>query len=92
MEQPAIRVDLRRTDGKGSIKAYADVTILTALGEITIKGFRVVEQAGKDRFVGLPEITYPKNGKTERRPLLEARRAVLEQIKETVLAEYAARP
>ena len=48
-----------------------------------------MQQAGKEPFVGLPEITYPKNGKTERRPLLEARRAALEQIKEAVLTEYA---
>ena len=52
---------------------------------------RVVEKEGQKRFVGLPEITYPKNGKTERRPLLEARRAALEQIKDAILEEFGRR-
>lgn len=88
MEQPAIQVDLRHTDGKNAIKAYADVTIATALGEVTVKGFRVVEKEGKKRFVGLPEITYQKNGKPERRPLLQMRDGIQQRLGEAILAEY----
>jgi DNA-binding cell septation regulator SpoVG len=89
MQQPTIRVDLRLTDGKESIKAYADVTLPTPLGDITHKGFRVVQKNGEAPWVGFPNSTYIKNGKKVTRPFLEAREALLRQIADAVLAEYA---
>ena len=90
MEQPTIRVDLRRTDGKRSTKAWADVTFVTAIGEITVKDFRVMErESDKQLWVGEPRVSYQKNGKTEWKPVFEARQAILRQIGEAVLAEYA---
>ena len=88
MQQPLIQVDLRRT-GIGNIKAYADVTLATALGEITLKGFRVVQKDGKAPWVGFPNSTYTKNGKIVTRPFLETREALQRQIADAVLTEYA---
>ncbi len=74
-----------------SLVHYTDVTFLTAIGEITVKDFRVMErESDKQLWVAVPSIHYQnqKNGKTERRPLLEARQAIVRQIKEAVLAEF----
>ena len=83
-----LHVDVRHTR-TGNIKAYADVTVPTALGEITLKGFRVVQKDGQAPWVGFPNSTYTKNGKAVTRPFLEAREALLRQIAEAILAQYA---
>jgi len=92
MEQPTIRVDLRRTDGKSPLKAYADITLITALGEITIRGSRVVQKDGQGPWVALPSASFQKDGILKRMDILEARRAILNQIKEVVLTEYNKTP
>jgi DNA-binding cell septation regulator SpoVG len=88
MEQPQIRVDLRRANGKSAVKAYADVTILTALGEITFRGSRVLQKDGQDPWVALPSSTYQKGGKLQRVHLLEARQAVLCLVKDAILIDF----
>ena len=89
MNQPTILVELRRMN-TGNIKAYADVTVPTSIGEITLKGFRVVQrEEDDDPWVGFPNSTYPKNGKTHTRNLLEVRQGVKRQITAAILEDFA---
>lgn len=88
MEQREILVDLRRTDGKTAVKAHAEVTLTMSLGQITVKQIRVMQNDGQEPWVALPSTTYQKNGKLQRMPLLEARQAILRQIKEAILIEF----
>jgi DNA-binding cell septation regulator SpoVG len=71
---------------KGSLKAFADVTI----GEITIKGFRVVHKdlVNSGPWVGFPQIRFEKDGKPTFRDVIEASRQVRREISEKILEEY----
>ncbi|HEV8337618.1 MAG TPA: hypothetical protein VGR67_14490 [Candidatus Polarisedimenticolia bacterium] len=89
MDYKVIQVDMRRFE-QGTIKAYADVTISTAIGEVTIKGFRVVSKNGEAPWVGFPNITYSKNGQTVKKAVLDLRSGVKRRIEEAVLLEFKA--
>ena len=87
MDAENIIVDLRLFD-RGSLKAFADITIPSTLGEITVHGFRVIQQDGKAPWVGFPAISYLKNGKTVNNPVLELPKKLQRQITDHVLAEF----
>ena len=46
-------IGINRVSDQGDIKAFADIKIETELGDVVIKGFRVVESRGRT-FVGWP--------------------------------------
>ncbi len=87
MNEPQITVELRHFE-RGKLKAFADVTIPTALGEITLRGFRVIENDGHELWVALPAASYMKNGQIVNKQVLEVTRGLKKQLTDLVLAEY----
>jgi DNA-binding cell septation regulator SpoVG len=87
MDKQQITVELRLFES-GSLKAYADVTLPSELGEITVKGFRVIAKDGNAPWVAFPTNSFTKDGKFVDRPLLEVGRTLKRQIAEEVLAEF----
>jgi hypothetical protein len=87
MNEESITIDLRLFD-RGNLKAFADITIPSMLGEITVRGFRVIQKDGKVPWVGFPAISYIKNGKTVNNPILEVPKKLQLQIAKQVLAEF----
>ncbi len=88
MDNQGIRVDLKEFE-RGNLKAFADVTIPSALGELTLKGFRVICKDGAAPWVGFPTSSYTKDVKIVNKPVLELASGVKRQISEAVLAEFA---
>ncbi len=68
----------------GALKAFADVTY----GDMTIKGCRVVQKDGQDPWVGFPQLTYQKNGKTVYKDVIEVPRALKKKIVDLVLDKH----
>ena len=87
MSGEQITVELRLFES-GSLKAFADATFPSELGEITVRGFRVIAKDGKPPWVAFPSSSYRKNGEFVDRPLLEVGRALKRQIAEAILAEF----
>ena len=56
-EQNSINVDIRPHE-KGQLKAFADVTISTGVGEMTILSFRIIQKDGNPPWVAYPAINY----------------------------------
>ena len=53
-----ISVKLWLVQGSTSLKAKADITLQLEDGEITLRGFRVVQVCGKGPFVAAPQERY----------------------------------
>lgn len=87
MSNESIQVDLRHVN-YGGVKAYGDVTLPTPVGEVTIKGFRVISKNGEPPWVGFPSTSYQKEGKSVNKPLLELRTGVRRQIAEAILRAF----
>ena len=87
LEKEKLRVDLRPVRF-GKLKAFADVTIPSALGDLTILGFRVIDENGKGPWVGFPSNSYPKDGKIVNKRLLDISGRAKREIAEAVLLEY----
>jgi DNA-binding cell septation regulator SpoVG len=83
-----IMVELRTVENMGKLKAFADVIVTTELGDIVIKSFRVVQDEGKEPWVGFPQIPIQKNGKIVYLPLLEISRGLKHSLQEMILEEY----
>lgn len=87
MDEPTLTVEVKKMD-RGQLKAFADVTLTTPLGEITLRGFRVVQKDEQPAWVALPTSSYTKDGKIVNSPLLEVTRNLKRQLTDAVLAEY----
>ena len=87
MNEPEIAVELTRVE-RGQLKGLANVSIPSALGEITLRGFRVIEKDGQAPWVGFPTSGYVKNGKPQNYPLLELPASLRRKVVDAVLAEY----
>ena len=72
----------------GQLKAFADVTLHTSLGEITIRGFRVVRNAGFQPWVAFPRTSYQKNGETKAKDLLDMLQAMHRKLADAILAAF----
>jgi len=73
----------------GSMRATAEVTIQTALGALTVSGFKVIEKEPGKPWVGMPSKEYVgKDGTKKYQKLLEMPKALLRAVTEAVLAEY----
>ena len=83
-----VLIELRRLENCGNLKAFADLIFPTSLGDVTIKGFRVVQKEGSDPWVGFPQTSFQKNGSTKYVPLLELNRRVRNQVQEIILKEF----
>ena len=87
MNEPTVTVEVKKME-RGNLKAFADVTLETSLGEITLRGFRVIQKDEQPAWVALPSSSYQKDGKTVNSQLLEVSRKLKRQITDAVLAEY----
>jgi DNA-binding cell septation regulator SpoVG len=86
-ESAPITVEVKKME-RGQLKAFADVTLSTSLGEITMRGFRVVQKDDQPAWVALPTSSYTKDGKIVNTQLLEISRNLKRQLCDAVLAEY----
>jgi len=89
MEDARITVELKPFES-GALKAFADVSISSGLGEITLKGFRVVQKPEQDPWVGLPTISYIRAGQTVNKPLLELSATLRRDIVQAILVKFKA--
>lgn len=87
MENGKLRVDLRPVQS-GKLKAFADVTIPSVLGDLMILGFRVIHEDEKHPWVGFPSNSYPKDGKIVNKRLLDISGRAKREIAKAVLLEY----
>ena len=72
----------------GQLKAFADVTLPTPLGEITLRGFRVVEKPGHPPWVAYPATSYQKDGKPKFKDMIDAPQGTKRRLAQAILAEY----
>lgn len=87
MNEQIIIVELKVFE-KGSLKAFADVTITSLIGEITVKGFRVIQKDGEAPWIGFPSNSYIKNGKTVNNQIIETSKSLKRKLTDLILAEY----
>lgn len=88
MNDQNIIVELKLRES-GNLKAFADVTIPTALGDLTAKGFRIVKKEGEAAWVGFPTSSYTnKDGKRIDNQILETSKGLKKKICDLILAEY----
>jgi DNA-binding cell septation regulator SpoVG len=90
MSQTAVKVDSIRRIDKGSLRAFASVTLA---GKLTIHSIRIVQQAGQEAWVSLPqsEVKAADGRKSKYFPIVEISDATLkDQVINAVLAEYHA--
>lgn len=73
---------------RGQLKAFVDVTFKLSFGEVTVLGFRVIQNGTKDPWVAYPAVSYQKDGKTHNKPIVEATRALQPLLAQTVLDAY----
>jgi len=83
-----IIVDLRIINKEGSIRAFADITFPTDIGEITGKGFKVFEKDGNAPWVAFPSSRNQKDGKYVYYPIIETSKLTKKRLTEMVLKEY----
>lgn len=86
MTETGIIVEMKMVD-YGKLRAIADVTFPSSVGEITIRGFKVIQSDGEP-WVAFPSSSYVKDGKRMNAPILEVSRGLRRQIIEAVMAEY----
>lgn len=73
---------------RGQLKAFADVTISFSGHELTVLGFRIVQQDGQAPWIGFPTSSYQKDGKPVNKKLVEYSRILHQIIQERILQEY----
>lgn len=73
---------------KGSLKAIADVIFLSDLGEVTVRGFRVIQKDGDRAWVGFPTTNYTKNGEVVNKQILDVSKTMKHKLTDLILAEY----
>lgn len=86
MRKPLISIKLFKD--AGSLKAFADLTIPTKFGEITIHRFKVLQEGEKRLWVAFPQIAYDKTFETHYWPLLQTSQKLERKIKGWILGEY----
>jgi DNA-binding cell septation regulator SpoVG len=87
MPNDKIIVELRLHES-GKLKAFADVTIPSTLGEITVRGFRVVQDGTAAPWVAFPTISYMKAGAKVNKQIVEVSRGLKSQLADSILTEY----
>lgn len=89
MSESCIAVVVRPID-RGKLKGFADVTLSSEIGEITIKDFKVFQNEGEEPHVAFPTTSYVKNGTPTYKPLFEASPSLARQITQAILTQYRA--
>ena len=81
---PEIRVLKIKKIEKGALQAFVDVEI----GQVHIKGFRVVKQPGQAAWISLPQAEYVKNGEKRYANLIELPNDLKRKVQDAVLAAW----
>jgi DNA-binding cell septation regulator SpoVG len=88
MNKEKITVEVNVYENK-SMKAWADVALVTDLGEVTIKGLKIIQKdTTKPPWVALPTLSYLKDGQYKNKVVLELSSALMKAVAEAVLNEY----
>lgn len=83
-----IRVELALVNAKPPLRALADVILLWAEEELTIRRCAVFKKSGEPPWVSLPSLPIEKNGRKTYLPLVELPRELKQRVFEAVMAEY----
>jgi DNA-binding cell septation regulator SpoVG len=87
--EPRITVNLNLYSSTSSkLKAFADVTLGLASGELTIKGFKVVATKPDVLWVAPPCLSYEKDGQKHNKTVIEVSKTLEKMIAQAVLQEY----
>ncbi len=86
MRKPYITIKLFQDTG--SLKAFADITMDTKFGEITIHRFKVLQEDDKRPWVAFPQVAYDKLFQTHYWPLITVSKRLERRIKRLILNEY----
>ena len=87
MSTPPLRIRISPHES-GSMKAFADATFSTAVGEITIRGYRVNLNRQGALWVGKPQTSYSSQGTTKYKEILDCAKGTEQQIAEAILRAY----
>jgi hypothetical protein len=90
MSDDRIVVQLTPTDS-GQLRAFADVTLCLGIGELTIKGCRVLHPPGQAPWIGFPQISYEREGQRKWKNVLDLSRGLKSKVTEAILMEFKKR-
>lgn len=78
--------DIRLIDGNCSLKASVDIWV----GGITIRGFKIVHEKGKDRWISAPEFSWvdQTTGKVKYKAVVECSKLLKDKIDEVIFEAY----
>ncbi len=73
-----------------SIKAFADISLDTGLGEISISGIKIIQKDDNKPFIIFPSISFKddKTGDFKNRKILSFSKRLEKMISNSVLKEY----
>lgn len=83
-----IVIQIKENPRDSKIKAFADVTFVTSLGELTVKGFRIIQDGEKAAWIGFPSISYQKDGQTKNYPIIELSKMAQKRLTEKIMEEF----
>lgn len=73
---------------KGSLRGFASVRI-NGQSSVTINDLRIIQQDGQKAWVSLPQKSWTdQSGKAKYAPIVEIDGPLMDEISETVLAEW----
>lgn len=88
MNEQNVLLDMKLYES-GSLKAFVNVTIPSELGELTLRGFRVIQKDENAPWVAFPSSRYTnKDGKEVNDPFLETSKIVKRKLEDLILEEY----
>ncbi len=82
-----IRVVKIKKIEKGALQAFVDVQI----GQVQIKGFRVVKQPGQSAWVSVPQTEQVKNGEKRYFNLIELPNDLKRKVQDAILVAWEER-
>lgn len=90
MDIREITIELKKLNNSKSLKAFADVSFSTSHGEITLKGFRVIQKDENPMWIAFPSSSYKnKEGNMVNAPFLEVSKAFKKELTDLILKEYS---
>jgi len=82
----SIKVEIRWATKPGNVKAYADISLNLPEGNLVLHGFSIIDQPGRDPWVGFPAKAGNTPGKFF--PVVEADGSLKQEIFKAVLEAY----
>lgn len=87
MNEKEMIIEMRRYES-GKLKAFVDLTLFTSYGELTLKGFRIIQDEQRGPWVAFPSHVYEKDGNRVNKPLIEMSRSMRRTVTEAVLDQF----